>query len=288
MIRETFYALDDLYQRYVYERPSGPFRKALVREVARQDFLPAAHRLCRDGMLLLPGYFQGETLRGMQEDFSRWAPAVPPDEIGRITLTERKGYRLRDSSTLSSAAVDPFLLALVAYYWGKPIYLSMTLGFRLEPSPRGRNAGPFQWHHDANRKQIKIYLLLTPVGSEGQRLDYIPGTHTLWHRFPRGSSGYSETRIPDEIALRHGEPVRCAGPAGTAIIMDTNGIHTGNQNMSARRDAWVFQYTAGRHIEPLAGLHPDVYTRLTPLHRMILRPRNLAPAGQSLPQLSPL
>ena len=250
----------------------------------RPDFPEKAAELCRNGLLLLPGYFQGDALARMREDFERAAPLGSPDAIGRINLTESKGVFLRDSFIFSSAAVDPFLVSLAAYYWGKPVVLSMVYGFRLEPDPGGKRVGPFQWHHDANRKQVKIYILLTAVHPDGQRMDYIPGSHAVWHRFRRGNAGYGETRIPEEIARRYGQPVRCAGPAGTALIFDTNGIHTGNQNLSARRDAWVFQYTAGRHVEPLSGIHPDVYAALSPLQQTILHPRNLAESSQPAPQ----
>ncbi len=278
MIRSAYYALDDLYQRYVYERPSAAFRRLLVEELSRPDFQEKARQFCRDGLLILPRYFQGETLTRMREDFERFAPRGRADSIGRINLTEARGVLLRDSFAFSAAAVDPLLLSLTAYYWGKPIVLSMTYGFRLDPDPGGKKIGPFQWHHDANRKQVKIYILLSDVDPEGQRMDYIPGTHVVWHRFKRGDAGYGETRIPDETALRYGRPIRCAGESGTAILFDTNGIHAGNQNLSARRDAWVFQYTAGRHVEPLSGIHPDVHRGLTPLQQMILRPKNLLPS----------
>lgn len=277
MIRSVYYAMDDLYQRWIYERPNGTFRRLLVRKALRSDFEEKALRLCRDGILLLPGYFQGEILRTMQEEFNRWAPQAAPDSIGRMNLTEAKGVHLRDSRVFSAAAVDPFVLSLASYYWGKPVTLTQSYGFRLDPNPGGKKVGPFQWHHDANRKQVKIYVLLSDVSPEGQRMDYIPGTNVLWHRFKRGNAGYTETRIPDEVVLGYGRPVSCAGPAGTVLIFDTNGIHAGNQNLSARRDAWVYQYTAGRHIEPLSGLHPEVYGALTPFQRSILRARNLAP-----------
>lgn len=284
MLRAAYYALDDLYQRHIYERPSAHYRRALLREAHEwwPDFREKAEALCREGCLILPRYFGGDALREMQEQVNRWAPGVASEQgrPGQINLSEKKGVLLRNSPALSRAGTDPYLLSLVSYYWGKPVFLSMSYGFRLEPDPRAKREGPFQWHHDANRKQVKVYVLLTDVSPDGQRMDYIPGTHTLWHRFRPGESGYNETRVPEETALRAGQPVRCAGPAGTALIFDTNGIHTGNRNLSARRDAWVFQYTAGRHLQPLSGIHPDVYRNLNSLQRRVLRSRNLAPSSK--------
>lgn len=278
MIRAAYYALDDLYQRYIYERPNGSFRRMLLEKMNHPDYPEKARRLCDDGFVVLPSYFEGDLLRTMQEEFAQWTVGIPVDAIGRITLTEPKGVFVKNSAAFSTAAVDPYVLALVAYYWGKPVTLSMSYGFRLDPNPGWKKVGPFQWHHDANRKQVKVYVLLSDVRADGQRMDYIPGTHRLWHRFQRGGAGYGETRIPDEVALRYGPPSPVAGPAGSVIIFDTNGFHTGNQNMSARRDAWIFQYTAGRHAEPLGGIHPDLFRELTPFQRAILRAQNLTPS----------
>lgn len=270
-MKRLLYALDDCYQRYIYERPSLSYRERVAREAPWPDFRRKAEQFCRDGILVLPGHFHGELLEGLRADFNRWVKNVPTDSVGRMLMNENKKIFLRDSAAFSKAAMDPWILALTRYYWGKPVLLAHTSGYRLEPSPGGKKTGPFQWHHDANRKQLKALVYLDDVSRDGQRMDYLTGTHLLWHKFNRGEDGYGETRIPDEQVAPYGDPLRCEGPAGTVLLFDTNGIHRGNQNLSAKRDVWIFQYTAGRHVEPFSGLHPEVARQLDPDQKRIAR-----------------
>jgi len=269
--KQVLHWLDDRYQQYIYERPWASYREKVAREAPWPGFREEAEQFCRDGVLVLPCHFQGEILRGMQADVNRWVEKITMDSVGRYVMNENTKAYLRDSAAFSRAAMDPWILALVRYYWGKPVFLAHSSGYRLDPSPGGRKIGPFQWHHDANRKQLKALIYLDDVSREGQRMDYLPGTHRIWHRFGRGPGGYEETRIPDEAVVPYGQPVRCAGPAGTVLLFDTNGIHRGNQNQSAKRDVWVFQYTAGRHLLPFSGLHPEVLGRLTADDRRLAR-----------------
>ena len=271
-MKALWYALDDLSQRYLYERPSQRYRRQLLHAVRFPDFLPKAEQLSQNGVLILPSYFQPSVVAGMREDFHKWAQGKKEDSLGRILVSESTGAFLRDSFHFSAAAVDTYLTALVRYYWGKPVVLSHACGLRIHPTPpEGKDVGPFQWHHDANRKQVKAMILLDDVAPDGQRMDYLPKTHRIWHRFRRGEAGYEETRFSQESVARYGELVRCAGPAGTVILFDTNGLHRGNRNLGPRRDVWTFQYTAGRHMEPLSGLHPHVTRQMDRCQRRFAR-----------------
>lgn len=271
-IKLIAYALDDCRQRAFYERPSRSYREELARRFARPDFRTRAERLCRDGVLLLPGHFTGKRLEAMRADFGRWVEeGIPSDEPGGLEMNECSGAILRDSLAFSEAALDPWIIALARYYWGKPIFLAHSSGTRLDPDSAGNGLGPFRWHHDAHRKQLKAMIYLDDVPRDGQRMDYLAGTHRIWHRFKRGEAGYEETRWPDEAVTRYGEPLRCAGPAGTVVLFDTNGLHRGNRNLKAKRDVWVFQYTAGRHLEPFSGLHPEVAQSFGPEQKRIAR-----------------
>lgn len=256
-----------LHQHYVRDHPKSGFRECLSRSAPLPDFVDQARRLRRDGILFLRSYFPPEALRVMQEDFDRFVRDKDTKEPeGSVSLNESTGVFLRDSIPLSRAAVDPALTALAAYYFGRPVVLAQSYGIRIEPREMN-DYGAFQWHHDAKRHQIKVMVLLTDVASEGQRMDYIPGTHRLWHLY----SSYEDTRFSDDEARMHGIPVRCTGSAGTVILFDTNGLHRGNRNLGPRRDVWVFQYTSGSSLFPLLGLHPQVTNQLTPDQKRIAR-----------------
>ena len=256
-------ALQDRWHRHVYERPSGRYRRCLAATIRDDRFSECSRKLVDDGVVILPAYFDAPTVQAMQQDFDAAIKDVP--------LTDKDAARLPKPSlcssvAIASVAVDPFLTSLISYYWGKDIFLAELSGSRIEPS-RVEEYGPFQWHHDTKRKQVKIMLLLSDVARDGQRMDYIPGTHPIYHQF----SIYQDSRFTSDYVRRFREPVRCAGPAGTVILFDTNGIHRGNRNVGARRDVCIFNYTAGHALFPLPPFHPELLRKLTPEQRRILR-----------------
>jgi hypothetical protein len=256
-------ALQDRWHRHVYERPSGRYRRHLAAAILDDRFSECSGKLVDDGVLILPAYFDAPAVQAMQQDFAAAIKDVPLTDKDFAPLPKEV---LSRSVAIALVAVDPFLTSLISYYWGKDILLAGFSGSRIEPS-RAEEYGAFQWHHDTKRKQVKIMLLLSEVAPVGQRMDYIPGTHPIYHRF----SGYEDTRFTSDYVRRFREPVRCAGPAGTVILFDTNGIHRGNRNAGARRDVCIFNYTAGHALCPLPPFHPELIRKLTPEQRRILR-----------------
>jgi hypothetical protein len=257
-----------LVERYVYERPSTLYRKMLVRVTGFDKLTADCEALSRDGVLILPGHFSGELLHQMQQDYNHWCDLK--QGINQYGFKDFDGGKqesyLSTSYSLSKVAVDPYLTALVSYYWGKPIRLAYCHGYRLEPvEPREYRA--FRWHHDLKRKQVRVMVLLTDTPIEGQRMDYIAGSHRVWHLF----ANHRHVRFTDEEARSYGLPIHCIGPAGTVVLFNANGIHRGNRNLGPRRDQYTFNYTAGRAMFPLPGLHPEVVRQLTPRQRRMVR-----------------
>lgn len=262
VVKKPYRFFKKSWHRYVYEWPSERFRRKLA-ESGDHEFCKQAQQLCGNGLLILPSYFAGDTLKAMQDEFLRGVQIAPKNPDNSVFVP--KSW-LTECPVLSRAAVDPYLLGLVSYYWGKPVFLSETVGTRTEPVQLG-DYSAYQWHHDAKNKQVKIMILLVDVPVDGQRMDYLPGTHKIWHDF----GSYGETRFKPEYVKKFGQIVSCAGPAGTVIIFDTNGFHRGNRNLSTRRDIWTFFYTAGHALFPIPTLHRSVIPSLSAEQRRVVR-----------------
>jgi hypothetical protein len=267
-LERTLYYPSELYEKYVYERPSLSYRRRISRMIDSGDLLVDVERLSTDGVLILPSYFKGEQLKAMQTDFNHWnelKPGVDQNAFKDFDGGKQENF-LAISEALSAVAVDSYLTALVSYYWGKPVKLAYCHGYRLDPvTPREYRA--FRWHHDLKRKQVRVMVLLTDTSVEGQRMDYIQGSHKVWHRF----TNHRHVRFTSEEALSYGEVINCVGPAGTVVMFDANGIHRGNRNLGPRRDQYTFNYTAGRALFSLPGLHPSIIESMTSREKRMTR-----------------
>jgi hypothetical protein len=217
------------------------------------------------GIVVLPNFFSGDRLKRLQNEFRVIAGAGgDPDQYGKISYSSAG---LARSPELSRAAVDKNLLQFVWSYWGKPVVLAQSSGLRIESFQSNSEDALKGWHHDNKRKQVKIMVLLTNVPEDGQRMDYLPGTQRIWHQ----SCTHEASRFIPEEVRKFGTPIRCAGPAGTVVIFDTNGIHRPNRNSGPSRDVWVFNYTAGRHIFEMKGLCSEVVDELDFSQREVAR-----------------
>lgn len=179
----------------------------------------------------------------MKRDFEKFIqdPDSANPDVEIYTINRE---RLKESFVFSHAALDPYLIGLANFYWGKPLMLAEVVGYRLEPIETPPDIGPYQWHHDTKFKQVKIFILLTDVPDNGQRTQFLPGTHKKIHR----GNTYEESRFTNAEVKKYGRPISVTGPAGTVAILDTNGLHRGNRNLSRRRDVWVYSYQHERYM----------------------------------------
>jgi len=248
----------DWYWYYIYEQP-WPFYRTCCLRVPKSrrafDFHDLADKLHKNGVAILPSYVKPDDLKQLQSDFNSWCAKKKPD-VKKVTKVDGglKESHLSQSLELSCLSIDPFLVGLASHYLGKTAKLAYGRGYRQEPIPHERYRA-FQWHHDLKRKMVKIMILLTDVPAYGQRMDYAVGTHRTWHEFHTQLDTTFEEKDIDASTV-----MPCCGRAGTVIVFDPNGLHTGTRNDTVRRDQYTFNYTAGHGIFPLR-LHPEAQRR---------------------------
>lgn len=195
-----------------------------------------------DGVCVLDKFLDDSTLKKCQKEVDKiFLPLTS-------TFRDKKDYNNLDFSQhpiFIELVLNEFVLAVIESYFSKNIYLAMSKIQRLEPTkPYEERA--FRWHHDTKGKLVKAMWLLTDVPIQGQRMSYVAGSHRFRHPW----TTYEETRFTDEDIPSFGTKiVECAGPAGSVVIFDVNGIHRGNRNLGPRRDVVFGAYTAGRYLE---------------------------------------
>ena len=203
----------------------------------------------------------------MQRAFDDLMGATP--EWDEVPDAKFNGDFFRHDPAFLDAALDERLLAVAAGYYRKPFYLWRADAYRLEPSAPQRY-GSFQWHHDTRAKQVKFIFLLTDVAEDGQRMQYLRGSHRRFYTYDRMyGPGSRYERDFQRRPPRPEDVVDVVGPAGTVAVFDTNGLHSGNRNGGARRDTLIFYFSPGRSSQPLTYPRAQVDALPTRLRRVV-------------------
>ena len=125
--------LKELEHKHIYQRPSKNFRKKLLNDLSDLDQIKLKNDfeiLDRDGILILPGYFQKFVFDLKKEfenlilNFSKSVGKLAEDDnktdIGHYSINNKSVMK---SNYTSKIALDEYLTRLISYYWGKSIYL---------------------------------------------------------------------------------------------------------------------------------------------------------------------
>jgi len=241
--REAF-----VLKEYFHRRRDANFDWHFIDPPRQSEAEHHAETFQREGIVLLPGYFKGEQLGRLQTAFGSIIDARPspgnPDSFGNTDF-------MHTSPAFLEAALDDFLLEIIAGYCGRKFAIGRASALRILPTPANRY-GSFMWHHDARGRQVHVMVLLTDVSADGQRMSYLRQSHLRYYDHYRGLAEGS--RFEHEVVCAGDAKNRIlevTGPAGTVAIFDSNGLHSGNRNEVATRDTLTFCYVTKRHFKQI-------------------------------------
>lgn len=200
-----------------------------------------AARLERDGIVVLPDLVPPETLRAMQDAFTARLRRLRWNNFDGYQKTEPYRHMIEDVLILDQGFVDlilhPLVKSVLGRYLGDEYELTEAKGWKSLPTKRD-----FQgWHGDAwydeaeapeIHKEVKLAIYLTNVRSGA--FNYIRGSHRKQH--PRLVQNSEVKDVPQS------QIVELLGPAGTAFLFDTSGIHRQGVPMLQERQACFFNY----------------------------------------------
>ena len=155
-----------------------------------------------------------------------------------------------------------FFFLLASHHLGNPAAIANWRGYRLEPR-ESLLYRAWSWHQDQKRSEIKIMILLNDVAEYGQAMQVIKGSHKKWWNM----DSQRDTKYTLEEVLKLGNDpenqqiTKCYGRAGSVVIFNTNALHSGYRNLSARRDVITVNFLANIPGMPMftpPKLHPDV------------------------------
>jgi hypothetical protein len=198
-------------------------------------------QLDADGIVALPALLDGPRLRSMQQAFAARLARQRWNDCDGYERTELFRHMLQDVLLLDQGFVDlalhPLVKSILHMYLGAQFRLTEAKGWKSLPTRRSFHG----WHGDAwydqttvreIPREVKLAMYLTDV--ESGHFEYVTRTHRQQH--PKN--------VSDEVVARF-DPARIArmrGPAGTAFLFDTSGIHRQSEPVLKERRAIFYNY----------------------------------------------
>jgi hypothetical protein len=177
-----------------------------------------------DGLAILPNFIQGEQLANMRRAFESRLKRLRWNDFDGYEKTERFRHMVQDVLLLEEGfvevAIRPLIKEVLRGYLGERFELVEAKGWKSIPTRRMFHG----WHGDAwydqktvsgIPREVKLAFYLTDV--ETGAFNYFKGSHRK-HQ-PRGWRNHEIAALPQS------DIVKVTGPAGTAFLFDTSGIH---------------------------------------------------------------
>jgi hypothetical protein len=202
-------------------------------------------RLEADGIVLLPALVDRDRLRAMQDALAARLARQRWNDCDGYEKTELFRHMVQDVLVLDQGFMDlalhPLLKSTLRRYLGNEYRLTEAKGWKSLPTRRSFHG----WHGDAwydqntvreIPREVKLAMYLTDV--ESGHFEYVRGTHRRQH--PR--------LVADEEVARFNpsQTTRMRGPAGTAFLFDTSGVHRQSEPILEERWAIFYNYHDSR------------------------------------------
>jgi Phytanoyl-CoA dioxygenase (PhyH) len=218
---------------------------AELTEAIKTSNAPVSDQLLRkletEGIVRLPNLLSDEQLSGMQRAFDVKLKRLRWNNLDGYEKNEPYRHMVENLLLLDQgfveAALHPTVKAILNGYLGDKYELVEARGWRSLPTKRDFHG----WHGDAwydqsavdyIPREVKLAVYLTDVHSGG--FNYIKGSHRKQAPHPIRTVDLPEVPASEIEVLD--------GPAGSAFMFDTSGIHRQSVPMLKPRHALFYNY----------------------------------------------
>jgi hypothetical protein len=194
-----------------------------------------------NGIVVLPNLLSAERLRDMQRAFAVKLRRMRWNSVDGYHKNELYRHMVEDVLLLDQGFVDlalhPLVKNILNAYMGTNYELTEAKGWKSLPTTRDFHG----WHADAwydqtsaseIYREVKLAFYLTDVRTGA--FNYIKGSHRQQH--PRILTKQEVNDLPTSRL------VKLTGPAGTAFLFDSSGIHRQGMPILEPRQAIFFNY----------------------------------------------
>jgi hypothetical protein len=202
---------------------------------------PLVEQLERDGFALVPDLLTPAQLRSMQTAFASRLKHLRWNDVDGYEKTERYRHMVQDVLTLDQgfvdAATDPRVVEALRAYVGDNVQLCEAKGWRSLPTRYDFHG----WHGDMWYDQTKVDC----IPREVKLAIYLTDVKSGAFKYIRGSHGKQAPRNlkrgeADQFDPKH--VMEMLGPAGSAFLFDTSGIHRQSIPILEERHAVFLNY----------------------------------------------
>lgn len=230
-----------------------------------------------DGVVPLKGALAGDELVRLQQAFAEAAEETRPDWIEAVAQGTLPAAFFDIPNPLPRHEMFLDLVDHPAWYGHLSAFTDQRVTF-IQPQFRTIPPSPLSyvgWHFDvpqSNPLHLKVQIYLDDVSADEGAFAYVPGSH-------RPDSG--PYPLVSDLRAMPGHQVY-GGPAGTALIFNSYGLHTSMVNSSPRpRRSIILIYEIGTS----ATFNPEVFAHFadrceTDERRQLLR---LDPRPEAVP-----
>jgi len=205
---------------------------------------PTANRVLaeleQNGVVVLPALFTKNQIDNMRKAFEVRLHGVRWNDLDGY---EREALRhaIQDVLTVEQGFVDlaihPLVMEILAKYIGPDFALTEAKGWKSLPTTRDFQGWHGDYWYDETKvtgicKEVKLAMYLTDVTTGA--FNYIKGSHQQQH--PRLVQNSEVENVPRSNILE------IVGPAGTAFLFDSSGIHRQGVPILDPRQAIFYNY----------------------------------------------
>ncbi len=209
--------------------------------VSRERIDSVYHQLSETGIVVLDDVVRSDQLQGMRQAFEVQLSNLRWSSVDGYEKTERYRHMVEDVLLLEQAFVDvalhPLVKEVLRRYIGESFSLSEAKGWLSLATKRDFHGWHGDMWFDQNAtddlpREVKLAVYLTDVKSGA--FHYIQGSHRQFA--PRDWESHEITEAMQSRIME------CTGPAGTAILFDTSGIHRQSAPILEPRQAVFLNY----------------------------------------------
>jgi hypothetical protein len=194
-----------------------------------------------DGIILLPELVTNAQLKDMQRSFAARLRHLRWNDVDGYEMNEQYRHMVQDVLAIAQAFIDvalhPVVKDTLREYIGPRFELVEAKGWKSLPTRRDFNP----WHGDAWYNQAEINF----IPREVKLAIYLTDVDSGFFEYVRGSHQKQAPRTVRSVELQDIDPsqiIQAKGPAGTAILFDTSGIHRQSFPILKERNAIFLNY----------------------------------------------